>query len=312
MFSDARSAGPLQITPEHCVHTLDELRSRFLPDESHYHPHLMIRSPGSLLFREQRLGDIIISLDRLAPRTCVMSVFGPGMSDEADRLSTRIGGVPFWLNRLPWPTTTDGRDYLFLAQLDFRVAKWPEQLPGDILVIHEHPDHAQTELTGKNHVERGFRMTWLKSSDASGAVSVAALRDANRIRLTPAYYSIPVICTDYKFVEDTVSDLDSSDIDALNESAEVLTLHGTKIGGHSPFSSDNWRHDFPDPDPLVFLCSVGSMVAPSRTESPASWLPEKNLPDVQQEDLLFMDDGVLAILYDKGRPDQLSWIMYMP
>jgi hypothetical protein len=312
MFIDALSAGSLQPTPEHRVHTLDELRSRFRPDESHYLPHLMIRSPGSLLFREQLLGEINFDLSRLAPRTCVMSVFGPGMVDNDDRFTTRIGGVPFWLNRLPWPTTTDGRDYLFLAQLDFRVVTWPEQLPGDILVIHEHPDHAQVEHTGKNHVERGFRMTWLKSSDASEAASVAALSDANRIRLTPAYYSIPVVCTDYKFVEDTVSDLDSSEIDALNEHAEVLTLHGTKIGGHSPFSSDNWRQDFPDPSSLVFLCSVGSIVADSRTQSLASWLPEKNLPDVEQEDLLFMDDGVLTILYDKGRPDQLSWIMYMP
>ncbi len=312
MNTDAHYAGPLRVNPEHRVHSIGELESRFPMDQAHHPPHFVVGSPGSLLFRERLLGEINVELSRLAPRTCVMSVFGPGMSDDDDRLTTRIGGVPFWGEGLPWPTTSDARDYLFLAQLDFRVAKWPEQLPGDILVIHEHPDHEIVEHTGKNHVEHGFRLTWLKSSDAGAAISVAALGNASRVRHTPAYYSIPVTCADYKFIEDIATDLDSSDIDALNEFGEVLTLHGTKIGGHSPFFSDNWRHDFPDPSRLVFLCAVGSLPAVSRIRYPASWLPARNLPDGVQEGLLFMDDGVLAILYDKGRPDQLSWIMYMP
>tara|TARA_A100001391_G_scaffold192590_2_gene166956 strand:- start:50 stop:946 length:897 start_codon:yes stop_codon:yes gene_type:complete len=53
---------------------------------------------------------------------------------------TRIGGQPFRDPRKPWPTSANGRELPFLAQISFLDSKdiSPNDLPGDVLSIYGH------------------------------------------------------------------------------------------------------------------------------------------------------------------------------
>jgi hypothetical protein len=184
----------------------------------------------------------------------------------------------------------------FIAQFDFRLVQWPEPLPGDILTIHGI-DPNYDDLLGWDG--SGVQFHWHKAECAT----LIAENPLDEDETCGPFYARPIRVRDYKLAEPP---------DGL--AFEHVTIEGMKIGGHSPLRGDNppeILQDFREP---VFLCSV--VAVPSGTtmaESPDVWLPAQ--PGVKADlihELHFPASSFFAVFYERGRPQKLFWVCYLP
>src|SRR5690348_4120854 len=69
-------------------------------------------------------------------RECIIFTFS--RQEPADRMATRIGGLPYWPRERPWPICKEcRRPLVFAAQLDFRDPRGRSTVPGDGLTFHD-------------------------------------------------------------------------------------------------------------------------------------------------------------------------------
>lgn len=256
-----------------------------------------VMAPGHLKARESFLAKNIGPLERRHPCKCVCFVFGPG-EDEDDRATTRIGGLPFWPATRSWPTDQDGSPKEFIAQFDFRNVQWPESLPGDVLTVHF--DWEGDEEPFGNANDGDATLVWHDFETTSELIEPHLLPFPidGTTQIGP-YYSQPVLVTDYQ-----------SD---WAESAQALTIHGVKIGGHPPLYGDNWPELNSDVQKPVFLCSIGTILPEEAEEEKNCWLPSKlNDPLNNTNCLQFPGMAVFVVVYPQGNPDDLRWMIYLP
>lgn len=257
-----------------------------------------VMAPGHLLARSDALKNDIDDLDTYAPRDCVCFVFGGG-EDDGDRATTRLGGLPFWPAARPWPMTQEDSPKQFIGQFDFRNIVWPEPLPGDVLTVHfDYECEGEGRFNGP--ADGGAAtLVWHDSKRTSNLIERDDLPPPNEWYTEPGpFYARPVLVTDYK--------------SKWSERAPVLTIHGMKIGGHSPLYRTNWQESLSSLENPVFLCSIGYVLPDTEDEEPKAWLPPKPGFDAASAgEVMFDDVGVLVIAYEKGDSTNLHWLTYV-
>lgn len=290
-------AGPIRVMPGRDVMSLTDVARQFAPGDFICR-HVM--SPGDLLVRDQALNADTKALSAYESRDSL--VFGYGFGD-GDRLSTKLGGTPYWPKDLPWPTNATGDALDFLAQIDFRAIEWPVPLPGNLLTIHFDCEADETDF-GVGNDSAAF-MKWHDTSKPTALFESIDTDDG-----WGPFHSRPVLVEDYKEFEDV-------EIDDAFEFRE-LTVHGTKIGGYSQLFGDNWCECFSAIKSPVFLCSIGSLTLngdffkpAEEPENAACWLPTID-GSKHCQPVCFMDVGTFVIVYEEGDPELMAWIMYMP
>ena len=252
--------------------------------------------PGHLLGREQELA----KRERKRTLPCVCFVYGGG-EDPRDRATTRLGGAPYWPVELAWPTNESGDPLEFVGQLDFRMVEWFEPLSGDLLTIHIDWD-TEADIGGPE--TGGLKLTWHESGSSNRLIEASDVPQCvEQERPIGPFHAAPTI----------VLDALPNDAEDL-EDHKLCTIHGTKIGGFAPFAGDNWRADELEQirDP-VFLCSVGCVAGGQEPCNEQVWLPSIDPRQTENfGEVRFFGQSVLTVLYPKGSPDLLYWIMYLP
>ncbi|APZ91923.1 DUF1963 domain-containing protein [Fuerstiella marisgermanici] len=295
MTQDTLHIGDISPTDELTVLSRDDLASYSLSTNWPTYQHVM--GPGDILARSRQLEEYAPQLTQCQPRPTLCFVFGVG--EDGDRAATRLGGLPFWPSSQQWPTAQNGAAKQFIGQFDFRSVRWPEPLPGDVLTVHFDYDwDGDGRFNGAAH-GAAATLTWHDSS-CTDLLSRTDLPPPNEWYAAPGpFYSRPVLQTDYKT--------------EWSEHAQAFTVHGMKIGGHSPFFRANWTEltsAIPEP---VFLCSIGYVSPDIQAEEPDAWLKSRvRDPNTEVGDAMFPGAGVLAIAYEKGNPSNLYWIAYSP
>lgn len=263
------------------------------------HPGHLILGPSNLHYREMLIRNEQPLLQQYA-RTSICYFLGPG-EDLADRRSTRIGGLPFWPKCREWPRDEFAQPIPFLAQLDFRHIQWPEALPGEILTIHCIDDNLQPFIgRGDSDI---IRMTWHRNVPEHELITAECWKENYTGLGTPGpYYGEPCLVNDYKLPWEEWHDI------AETFHPFDLTVHGLKIGGHSPFCSSNGSEVLADIISPVFLCALASVFG-----EPTHFLPPKpEAAGLSIQPLDFGSFATLVIVYPRGNPGELYWIVYLP
>lgn len=261
--------------------------------ESEFDPSHHVNAPGHVLARRALLRPHLRRLESTA-RECCLFVLGIGQPE--DRTSSRVGGLAYWPSDLPWPMSSAGEPMEFVGQLDFRHLTWPEPLPGDILTIHTDPQH--DDQLGWSGV--GAHLQW---HTVNAVALIESNPDADLWSSVGPYYCVPVRETDYK-VDEPPAGLEFADV----------TIHGVKIGGHSPFQADNVAEVLEQLRRPVFLCSInclpnGAAVA----KQPEIWLPPKGqMAPESVNELYFVACSTLTLVYEQGHPERIFWVTYLP
>lgn len=261
-----------------------------------------IVGPHHLVFRERLLRNRH-SVDELATfesRPTIVWMFGAG-EDTTDRATTRLGGLPYWPQELPWPKCQNGAYFKqFVGQIDFRGVYWPEALPGDLLTIHydEYWDGDGRFEGDATHA--GAHLQWHRIDRHTKLIDASDVPPPpdGFIDIGP-YYGVGALVTDYK-----------PNCKRLPYDADVYTLHATKIGGHSLFRERTWQRrpwqeDFRNVKDPVFLCSVCTVL---NAHVKDGGLPQRSAKYPRQgAEVHWLSMGWLNIVYPKGRPDALYW-----
>lgn len=297
MLKDTVSAGEMKLKNPADVLRLPDLQKYSRGTRWKSWRHVM--APGHLLARSDDLATNIEDLSKYDPRECVCFVFGGG-EETNDRETTRIGGLPFWPADLAWPLTQDGVPKQFIGQFDFRNIAWPEPLPGDVLTVHfDYECDGDGRFCGPAD-GAAATLVWHDSQKVKNLIDRDKLPPPNEWYEEPGpFYGLPVLVTDYK--------------SKWSEHAHALTIHGMKIGGHSPLFRTNWQESLSALTSPVFLCSIGYVLPDPDKEEKDAWLPSKpGFDPGQAGEVMFDDVGVLVIAYEKGDPSNLHWLTYMP
>ena len=299
MLKDTFYLGDIQIKEAGQVLDLSDLQG-YPKNQSWYLWH-HVMCPGHLIARQKELDAGIENLSRYDPRPCLCSVFGVG-EDVADRASSRIGGLPFWPKSKPWPTAQDGSAKEFLGQWDFRNIRWPEPLPGDVLTVHFDFEWDEDGYFDGPADGAAATIVWHNSRTSDDLIDREEVPPIETTLPIGPFYSRSVAVTDYKVL-------------AAEESEywQSLTIHGTKIGGHSPLYGSNWQEVFSCLKEPVFLCSLGSIKPPRSGKESAAWLPvHEGFNFEQASEMVFTGVAVFVVTYEKGDPQRLHWMCYMP
>jgi hypothetical protein len=277
---------------------LSDLEGRYTKGEC-WDSHQHVMGPGHLLARQRELDAWKSDLAKYDPRQSMCFVFGGG-EDSNDRVSTRVGGLPFWPKDRPWPKAQDGTPKQFLGQFDFRNIIWPQPLPGDVLTVHWDEDWDGDGRFSGPADGAAATLVWHDSQKIGQLIGRQDLPPPPKWFSDPGpFYGMPVLVTDYK--------------NKLSETSFVLTIHGMKIGGHSQFYGNNWQRDIAALKIPVFLCSMGYITPYCYVKERRAWLPPKPGFDPKKaHELMFLDVGVLVIAYEKGNPSNLRWVSYLP
>lgn len=269
--------------------------------DSTAHPDHLVLGPGHWLHRESVLDSFRGEIQGYR-RTCILFMLGRG-EWHGDRRRTRIGGLPYWPEKLEWPLDRTNRPMDFVAQLDFREVVWPETLPGNILTIHCCCD-GPNDWIGEGQSNE-LCLTW-HQDDPSASLISADSSYAN-IESPGPYYGEPAIVTDYK-LPIHVWDRISEDPHLMPED---FTTSGFKIGGFSPINEYNAEEVLEGIFEPVFLCSLASISLPNSQYQ--SLLPTKEGFERSSPAVLdFGNLSTLVIVYPKGNPNQPHWILYLP
>lgn len=171
----------------------------------------------------------------------------------ADQWTTRIGGLPAWPERCPWPHCSECSEPLaFAAQLDFRQSALADFVPGDTLVIHYCFSCGPWWKGKGDHL-----LTWQSASDEPLVEEAIVPVDIEGDEPGPCY-GTPVSVIDY----------------ARHSEGEfgIQTLLATKIGGHPPDVQPEMCPQDCEGHDVRFLGSIGSLIAadvPRVPETPA-------------------------------------------
>ncbi|MCG3131095.1 MAG: hypothetical protein FLDDKLPJ_01871 [Phycisphaerae bacterium] len=119
----------------------EDPRDAASPDAIERHVRLM--SPGGThITSPGHLAEILQLQEEIAQRACPMGegtpadIFVWGLGEPSHPAGTKIGGVPYWPAKEPWPTDDAGNAMTFLAQICFADSRdIVGYLPGDVLLL---------------------------------------------------------------------------------------------------------------------------------------------------------------------------------
>lgn len=194
-------------------------------------------------------------------------VFGKGESPRRD--ATKVGGVPYWPESRPWPTSAEGAPLLFLAQFNFADSRdlFPAPLPGDVLLllVKDPEDYLEPDL---------IRFEWLPLE----LPPVSHFDESLMATTAGPFYGVIHRSADYPDATDRAYDL------PVSQGYDLPILNGTKIGGipHWIQAGDDQGIDDSDHQ---FLCQLGSI-------QPAHQVPYPWVNQAESLGLQFNDQGI--------------------
>jgi hypothetical protein len=213
-----------------------------------------------------------------------VDVFVYGRGHGQRREVTKIGGLPYWPARRPWPHTGDGRPMTFVFQVCFADSRdIVTDLPGDVLLCFSDTDACCFDGSERLTLE------WMRLGETD-------LVDRKNVPATPMYIA-PV----YGVIHRTY-DYPSLYNDYDNPLHRLSTLNGTKIGGQPYWIQSHW-----DEIPVICTCST---VAPHE----AMPFPYINvappLIDREEHSLQWGDSGNCYVYREDSIRFVASWDCY--
>lgn len=193
--------------------------------------------------------------------------------EPTKHVCTKIGGVPYWPSKEPWPTNSDGEPIRFIAQFCF--ADSPDLtgvLPGDVLVIFGDDEALLTpdQLIFK----------WLPL----GINEVLEIAPVTREPFSPLY-GVKYRTEDWP---DAISILEKS----YRNAEQIAYLEGTKIGGLPKWIQGE------EPVSGRFLASLGSFAVDGTGRWPFVNFEVSRGYDHIDSDLMIGDMGSLYFYID--------------
>lgn len=224
------------------------------------------------------------------PRDCI--VFTLTRTEPSDRATTRLGGLPYWPRRRPWPACTFcGEPLQFAAQLDFRDPRIRPTVPGDVLTFHYcfgcfpeegcdtslltwHGPEVAAELVAPEDVPP------VPSEHAFGPFYGQA-RDALDYPAPAEAYGGGIAGTGYTYLQ--------------------FTLQGTKIGGYPPRIQPFEPPVDSSGRPMRFLGTIGSA---------QGYIVDQRGDSIHSDgDLLWGDMGSVYLWISEADSREVSWFM---
>lgn len=214
--------------------------------------------------------------------------------EPSNRACTKIGGIPYWPEDRPWPTSNRGETMRFLAQYDFSNSrKLFDQLPGDILCIF-----VTESFLDMADWKNGLQTHWVSRSAQRVALLQSVPPEGNSFVFTNVYgYSHFTLDYGYENVDDIANELlafsDEFESYPLDEAAtSLLNTWTVKIGG-VPLM----RYTDPRQQRTVlpgrFLCQLCTVYPPD--EMPYPWInheqPLTLMESIRPETRLDISDG---------------------
>lgn len=198
-------------------------------------------------------------------------VFVWASGDPADRLCTKIGGLPFWPRSENWPVDEHDRPLEFVAQLNFSDSRFLfDNLPGDLLLIFAGQDYQGAQ---------SLQCRWVRSR-SSVPIDPTDVPKSNH-PLLPVY---GVLHRTYDYPQSQTA------FSRYKRSYLLSRIEGTKIGGFPRWIQGE------EELPGGFLCALGS-VNP-RSESPYPFVNvEKPLSFEKAHNKAFLKWGDVGSIY---------------
>jgi hypothetical protein len=158
-------------------------------------------------------------------RDCIIFTFS--RQKPVDRMTTRIGGLPYWSREQPWPVCKAcGQPLIFLAQLDFRASQVRPTVHGDVLTFHG----CSNCVSWSSDDPGGGPLTWQGAIRSEHLVTEADVPPVPEEFQVGPFYGQPWNAIDYPTPPEAFGGW------IAGESSTYLqfTLQGTKIGGYPP------------------------------------------------------------------------------
>jgi hypothetical protein len=252
------------------------------PDHESVERHIALMSPGgeiivgpesiavNIQLRDQAFAGIAYSGRRVPT-----DIFLWAKGEPRRRCSTKVGGIPYWSNNMPWPRESDGHLSRFIAQICFADSiDIIGALPGQVLLIFGDND-ALLEP------ER-LLFKWLPLGINDVIVDVPVTDDEEF--LTPFHGviyrtedwpdSVPALKGKYKYPE------------------HIAVMEGTKIGGIPSWIQDE------EPLPGRFIASLGTISVDVNQRWPFINASESRGWNDSDHDLTIGDMGTLYLFMD--------------
>lgn len=226
-------------------------------------------------------------------RKCIVFLFS--RKSSPDRITTRVGGLPYWAQEKPWPVCGScGEPLAFAAQIDFRHKLVRRGVPGDVLTFHYCFDcRPWTGEDGKQSL-----LTWHVVDPKARLIKQPVVPSSIEDDEPGPAYGEAQEAIDYP----TPSEAFGGSI-VVRERYTVLqfSIQGTKIGGYpppiQPFETPRDRRG----RPMRFLGTIGSLQV--------SELPPRRWNQPACGDLVWQDMGSIYLWISEGEKPDMHWFL---
>lgn len=216
-------------------------------------------SSGDFIIHERNLLErnrwFQVNAEEVAPylqdgRDCIIFTFS--RQEPSDRMTTRVGGLPYWPREQPWPACGGCSQLLtFAAQLDFRDPRIRPTVPGDVLTFH----YCFSCFPWSPDDPGGWLLTWHKAMSSEQLIAAAEIPQVSEEFQFGPFYGHSHDAVDYPVPDEAYG----GRIAGEEWTYLQFTLQGTKIGGYPPPIQPFDTPVDSQGRPMRFLAAIGSV-----------------------------------------------------